>query len=115
MQTHPRVIHRVNYPESKLIDPPITSVQQKKKTYPQDWPNYNLAQTQEKSLFMHLLKGLVDTIEDEPKKGPGRAHIWLSDSTFAAMCWQSGSNSSCIRSRASATIRAPEALLVFKT
>src|SRR5271168_1777627 len=35
-----------------------------KKTYPQNWSAYNAAQTQEKDMFLTLLRDLCDGIED---------------------------------------------------
>ena len=34
----------------------------KRKTYPQDWPAYNGAQTHEKELFLYLLREICDTV-----------------------------------------------------
>jgi transposase len=61
--------------------PPIP----KRKTYAQDWPNYNLAQTNEKIHFQDLLAELCRTIpEPAARPGPGRKPIPLADSLFAA-------------------------------
>lgn len=65
--------------------PPPTPVPKDRKTYPRDWPNYNRAQIQEKSLFLRLLKSLTDTVENEVAKGPGRPKIALGALTFAAI------------------------------
>ena len=59
----------------------------KKKTYKQDWPAYNLAQTTEKSWFLHLLADLCKAIPEPAPKGGnkgGRPTIPLADSIFAA-------------------------------
>src|SRR5262245_10586234 len=42
-----------------------------RKTYKQDWPNYNLAQTTEKSWFLALLSDLCRSIP-EPNRKPTR-------------------------------------------
>jgi hypothetical protein len=88
-------IFRVEYPKVELVDPPTAPTVQKRKTYPQDWPNYNRAQTQEKSLFMQLLAGLCDLIPDEePKRG--RPRIPLQDAAFLA-CYKVYERSSARR------------------
>jgi len=50
-------------------------------TYSQNWVAYNQAQTREKLLFMELLNGLCETIE-EPKYNFGRPKLSLSDMVF---------------------------------
>jgi transposase len=54
---------------------------QKRKTYKQDWPAYNQAQTNEKSKFLELLYGLC-TMIDEPPQTMGRPRIPLADRIF---------------------------------
>lgn len=57
-----------------------------RKTYSQDWPKYNLAQTTEKSWFMTLLGDLTSSIpEPERKPGKGRPPVKLADAMFAAV------------------------------
>jgi transposase len=57
----------------------------KKKTYSQDWPAYNLAQTTEKNWFLSLLADLCKAIPEPARKsGRGRPTIPLADSIFAA-------------------------------
>jgi transposase len=53
-----------------------------RKTYPQVWPAYNQAQTQEKKLFRYLLKQLVSGI-GEPAQTNGRPRLPLEDMIFA--------------------------------
>jgi transposase len=62
-------------------EPPI-----KRKTYAQDWPNYNAAQTAEKRHFQELLADLCQTVQEPPAKPgrPGRKPIRLADAAFAA-------------------------------
>lgn len=55
-----------------------------KPTYRQDWPNYNLAQQNEKAHFQELLHDLCQGIE-EPMQGKGRPRLSLRDSVFAAV------------------------------
>ena len=52
------------------------------RTYPQDWPAYNAAQTNEKAQFQTLLRDLCKTIPEPPCNGRGRPAIPRSDSTF---------------------------------
>ncbi|MGD0141982.1 MAG: transposase [Rhizomicrobium sp.] len=68
----------------EFVDPAPAPVEKKKKTYKQDWPNYNRAQTQEKALLMQLLTGLCASIGGDEPKQPGRPRIPLRDATFLA-------------------------------
>lgn len=57
----------------------------KRKTYAQNWPAYNLAQTTEKERVEMLLKSLCEGIEEPARKpGPGRPRIPLRDAIFSA-------------------------------
>jgi transposase len=53
-----------------------------RKTYPQDWPAYNAAQTNEKLMFQSLMFDLCGNIEDAPQAN-GRPRLPLSDAVFA--------------------------------
>lgn len=55
----------------------------KRKTYTQDWPAYNAAQTNEREHFVALLKALCDGIPMPEQKGRGRPKTPLSDVVFA--------------------------------
>lgn len=55
-----------------------------KVTYKQDWPNYNRAQTQEKRLFLAILKDLCDGIQEPVRTGPGRRPYRLAEQVYAA-------------------------------
>lgn len=55
----------------------------KKPTYPQNWPKYNAAQTNEKDHFLRLLRSLCDHVEN-PRQTTGRPRAPLSDVIFAA-------------------------------
>jgi len=63
------------------------TVKVERKTYRQDWPNYNLAQINERRLFHVLLGDLCDTIPlpsaKDRSKG-GRPAVPLRDALFAA-------------------------------
>ena len=54
-----------------------------RKTYPQEWPAYNHAQTQEKAQFQYLLYQLCKGI-GEPAQTNGRPRLPLEDMIFAA-------------------------------
>ncbi len=66
--------------------PPIdTSAVPKKPTYPQVWPAYNAAQTNEKDHFQVLLADLCHAIQEPPRKGGtkgGRPPAPLRDALF---------------------------------
>ena len=55
----------------------------KRKTYPQDWPAYNAAQTHEKDKFLSLLNDLAKRIPSPPQAN-GRPRVALADAIFAA-------------------------------
>src|SRR5215218_3556881 len=52
-----------------------------RKTYAQDWPNYNAAQTQEKRLFLYLLHQLCKGV-GSPAQMNGRPRYDLEDMIF---------------------------------
>jgi hypothetical protein len=54
-------------------------------TYSQDWTNYNLAQTNEKSRFLELLFELCTQIDEMPRAHTGRNRIPLADMVFAVV------------------------------
>jgi transposase len=53
-----------------------------RKTYPQQWPAYNQAQTQEKRIFLYLLHQLCQGV-GEPAQFNGRPRLPLEDMIFA--------------------------------
>jgi transposase len=55
-----------------------------KKTYAQDWPAYNAAQTNEKEHFQRLLSELVKGVGEPSQKPTGRPRLPLQDMIFAA-------------------------------
>lgn len=63
-----------------LVD---TDTLPEKKTYKQDWPAYNTAQTTEKHRFQELLFDLCRRIPDFPAQKTGRKPHKASDSIFA--------------------------------
>jgi transposase len=54
-----------------------------RKTYAQNWPTYNRAQTTEKETFQQLLAALCDGIQEPVQEGRGQRRIPLSDAVFA--------------------------------
>src|SRR5205814_9305848 len=71
--------------EGKKPAPPIDTAEvPKRKTYRQDWPKYNLAQTTEKDRFRELLADLCQGIEEPPRHSKGGRRIWMKDRIFAS-------------------------------
>lgn len=66
-----------------------------RKTYKQEWPAYNQAQTQEKRLFQYLLHQLCQGV-GEPAQKMGRKRLPLEDMIFA-MAFKVYSTVSCRR------------------
>ena len=54
-----------------------------RKTYPQVWPAYNKAQTQEKRLFLYLLNQLCQGVGSPAQHGAGQRRLPLEDMIFA--------------------------------
>lgn len=59
----------------------------KRKTYPQEWPAYNMAQTKEKAVFLYLLHQLCQGVGSPAQYGAGRKRYPLEDMLFA-MCYK---------------------------
>jgi transposase len=59
----------------------------KRKTYPQEWPAYNMAQTKEKAVFLYLLHQLCQGVGSPAQHGAGRRRFPLEDMLFA-MCYK---------------------------
>ena len=55
-----------------------------RKTYSQNWPAYNAAQTHEKEKFLSLLKDLCKGVQQPPRAKTGRKPINLADGIFSA-------------------------------
>lgn len=58
-----------------------------RKTYPQQWPAYNMAQTKEKAIFLYLLHQLCQGVGSPAQYGAGRKRFPLEDMLFA-MCYK---------------------------
>jgi transposase len=56
-----------------------------RKTYKQDWPNYNAAQTSERWHVTRFLSDLCGTIAEPERTGRGRPPVPLADAVFAAV------------------------------
>lgn len=56
-----------------------------RKTYPQNWPAYNQAQTNEKRQFLTLLHDLCKDLPTPPQTGRGQRRLPMSDAVFAAV------------------------------
>ena len=54
----------------------------KRLTYPQDWTNYNLAQTQEKTIAEKLLLELLEAFETNRKRHPNRKGATFRDKIY---------------------------------
>lgn len=66
-------------------DGSTTITQTKRITYPQDWVNYDKAQTRQKELFLKLLNDLVKNIpEKELPKRAGRPELSMQEMVFGS-------------------------------
>jgi transposase len=84
------VVERETHPDgSETITETVTVTRKTtapRKTYKQDWPAYNKAQTTEKARFQSLLFDLCRGIAEPPRKpGPGRKPVPLADAVFASV------------------------------
>jgi hypothetical protein len=71
--------------EGRRPAPPMDMAEvPKRKTYRQDWPAYNLAQTTEKDRFQELLFDLCQGVEEPPRHKKGGKRIWMRDRIFAS-------------------------------
>jgi len=75
------VIEREQTPDGQTIT--TETVKVTRKTYTQNWPAYNAAQTEEKSRLQALLYELCRTIP-EPEQRRGRPRLSLADIIFAS-------------------------------
>jgi transposase len=56
-----------------------------RKTYPQNWKQYNAAQVNEKRDFQSLLRDLCFNVAEPVRHGAGRPTVLLSDAVFSAV------------------------------
>jgi hypothetical protein len=90
------VEEREGQKKAPAIDTDIPPV---KKTYTQNWPAYDLAQTTEKHRLQELLAELVAGVPETPYAGTGRKPIPIADRIFASVlkvyCGMSGRRTGC--------------------
>jgi transposase len=74
-------------PDGSMTVTESVTITKKRKTYPQDWPNYNAAQVNEKRHFQVLLCDLCKTVaEPAPAEKPtGRPQLPLPDRVFSSV------------------------------
>jgi transposase len=79
------VIQRELFDDGSVVETRELTITETRKSYPQDWANYNRAQVNEKEQFQILLQQLCKGIQDRPRTpGPGRTAIPRADAIFAA-------------------------------
>lgn len=71
-------------PDGTVTESMTVTATVKKKTYGQNWPIYNLAQTVEQERVAELLAGLCAGIVTPPQTGRGQRRLPLGDMIFAA-------------------------------
>ncbi|HXI15941.1 MAG TPA: transposase [Chloroflexota bacterium] len=76
-------VERVAANGAKTVTTKTVTVE-KRGTYPQNWPAYNKAQTEEKHTFLRLLADLCSGIEEPAQPATGRRHLPLRDMLFCA-------------------------------
>lgn len=77
------LLRESNADGSTTVTETIT-VQQVRKTYPQDWRAYNAAQTREKEQFLDLLHDLCSGVNEPARPKNGRPRLPIQDAIFAA-------------------------------
>ncbi|MDT7543366.1 MAG: hypothetical protein QOE33_3270 [Acidobacteriota bacterium] len=74
-------------PNGQTTTTTTETVKVTRKTYPQQWRAYNTAQTQEKKLFLYMLRQLCEGIGSPAQYGRGQRRLPLEDMIFA-MCYK---------------------------
>ena len=69
--------------QGEQAEPAAEPLVSPRKTYPQDWPAYNAAQTPEKDHFHQLLADLCSNVE-QPEYAGGRPRFPMADMVFVA-------------------------------
>jgi hypothetical protein len=81
------VIKREQNPDGSTTVTEQITVTNTRKTYPQDWPNYNAAQVHEREHFQELLRDACSTIaepaQDKPRRG--RPRCAMADAVFSVV------------------------------
>lgn len=78
------VIQRELFDDGTEIETRQVTVTEVRKTYPQQWANYNRAQTTQKETFLQLLHDLCQSIPEPTAAKMGRPRLPLRDGIFAA-------------------------------
>ncbi len=78
-------IEREYSDDGSLTETETITVQTVRKTYPQNWPAYNKAQTNEKAKFQTLLHDLCAGIDEPIQVGRGQRRLRVRDAVFAAV------------------------------
>jgi transposase len=79
------VVRREQNPDgSTTVTETAITVREVRKTYPQDWRAYNMAQTTEKARFLELLHDLCAGVPELPRTKNGRPPLRIQDALFAA-------------------------------
>ncbi|HEY2232936.1 MAG TPA: transposase [Candidatus Angelobacter sp.] len=76
------VVQQTNPDGSTTVTETVTVT--KRKTYPQNWPAYNAAQTSEQDRFQELLRDLCSGIQEPVTQRRGRPSLPLRDAVFAS-------------------------------
>jgi hypothetical protein len=76
------VVQQTNPDGSTTVTETMTVT--KRKTYSQNWPAYNTAQTSEQDKFQELLRDLCSGIQEPVRQGRGRPNLPLADAVFAS-------------------------------
>ena len=78
------VMRREEHPDGTTTVTEAIAVATERPTYPQAWPAYNAAQTNEKDKFQSMLADLCRTVQQPQVKRSGRPRLPLSDAIFSA-------------------------------
>ena len=78
-------IQREQHPDGSTTIRESVTVTQTRKTYPQNWPAYNAAQTNEKRQFQTLLADLCKDLPTPPQTGRGERRIPMPDAVFSVV------------------------------
>jgi transposase len=81
------VLKRESNPDGSTTVTETVAVTKQRTTYPQDWPNYNAAQVNERRHFQSLLRDacsvIADPASDKPRRG--RPRCPMSDAVFSVV------------------------------
>jgi transposase len=78
-------VKRESNPDGSTTVTEQVTVTKTRKTYPQNWPAYNQAQTVEKAKFQSMLADLCRDIKTPEQAGRGQRRMPLSDAVFCAV------------------------------